>query len=260
MMREPRAPSKFLSGAPAVPGPAGLEAIAGYASGRSAPSTVSGTASDLVEIIAEASSAPDRPDSGRSSEPARESTHLHGAVVPPSEVLAEAAKPQANLDPGTSALVGLCVDDAHPNLAGRVLVRTAAGAGEQDRWLATLAHLPVRREDRVLLLQPANWPEPLVVGVIDGLRARTAVSHAAAALTMKTDETLEIRDADGAPLLAIQPTPDGPVLRLARADQRLEIAGRLTFAADAIDFIARGEVSLTAGGDVVVTGEEIKLN
>jgi len=61
-------------------------------------------------------------------------------------------------------------------------------------------------------------------------------------------------------LLAITPTPAGPVLRLARADQRLEIAGRLAFAADAIDFVARGEMSLAAGGDVVVTGEEIKLN
>ena len=77
---------------------------------------------------------------------------------------------------GSIALVGLCVDDRHPSLAGRVLVRTADGAGERERWLATLAHLPVRREDRVLLLQPGNWPEPLVVGVIDGLRPRTAVN------------------------------------------------------------------------------------
>jgi hypothetical protein len=101
---------------------------------------------------------------------------------------------------------------------------------------------------------------PVVVGVIDGLRARTAETHPAAALTLRSNETLEIRGADGAPLLAIVPTPAGPVLRLTRADQRLEVDGRLAFAADAITFVARGEVSLSAGGDVIVTGEEIKLN
>jgi hypothetical protein len=161
---------------------------------------------------------------------------------------------------GSSALVGVCVDDRHPTLVGRVQVRVADEAGEHTLWLATLAHLPVRCEDRVLLLQPGNWPEPVVVGVIDGLRARTAETHPAAALTLRSNETLEIRGADGAPLLAIVPTPAGPVLRLTRADQRLEVDGRLAFAADAITFVARGEVSLSAGGDVIVTGEEIKLN
>jgi hypothetical protein len=161
-------------------------------------------------------------------------------------------------------LVGTCIDDQHPTLAGRVLVRFADRGGDQARerelWLATLAHLPVRREDRVLLLQPGNWPELLVVGVIDGLRERTAATSAAAVLTLKNDETLEIRDQDGTALLTVAPTPAGPVLRLARADQRLEIAGRLAVAADAIALEARGEVTLAAGGDVVVTGEEIKLN
>ncbi len=163
-------------------------------------------------------------------------------------------------DGGAIALVGVCVDDRHPTLAGRVHVRFTDASGEHSLWLATLAHLPVRCEDRVLLLQPGNWPEPVVVGVIDGLRARAAETHPAAMLTLRSDETLEIRDQDGAPILAIVPTPEGPVLRLTRADQRLEIDGRLVFAADAIDFVARGEVSLSAGGDVVVTGEEIKLN
>jgi hypothetical protein len=161
---------------------------------------------------------------------------------------------------GTTALVGVCVDDRHPDLTGRVQVRFADGSGERTQWVATLAHLPVRCEDRVLLLQPENWPEPLVVGVIDGLRARTAAAHAVAALTLQNDETLEILDPAGAPLLAIVPTPTGPVLRLAHADQRIEIAGRLAFAADSIEFQARGAVSLAAGGDVVVSGEEIKLN
>ncbi len=111
---------------------------------------------------------------------------------------------------GAIALVGVCVDDRHPTLAGRVQVRYADEAGERALWLATLAHLPVRCEDRVLLLQPGNWPEPIVVGVIDGLRAREGVAHAEATLTLRADETLEIRGADGAPLLAIRPDAGRP--------------------------------------------------
>jgi hypothetical protein len=199
-------------------------------------SALQDTTPDLVEIIAAETSA--------------------------SEIGAEDATPELTGTFGPSAMVGVCLDDAHPTLAGRVLIRVAdgAGVGARDLWVATLAHLPVRREDRVLLLQPANWPEPLVVGVIDGLRERTPAAQTAAALLLKADEVLEVRDSDGAPLVAIVPSPGGPVLRLARADQRLEIAGRLAFAADAIELTARGEVSVSAGGDVVVTGEEIKLN
>ena len=211
---------------------------------------------DLVEMIAAATPAFD--DAAGIATPALDG--VAGIATSALDGVAGIAKPALSPGLGTSALVGICIDDAHPTLAGRVRVRFADGAGEREQWLATLAHLPVRREDRVLLLQPGNWPEPLVVGVIDGLRAHTAAPHAAVALTLKNDETVEVRDQDGAPLLAIMPTPDGPVLRLARADQRLEVAGRLAFAADAIDFIARGDVSLTAGGDVDVTGEEIKLN
>jgi hypothetical protein len=162
----------------------------------------------------------------------------------------------------TDLLVGLCMDDSHPTLCGRVLVRIAAvaGAEETDRWMATLAHLSVRRDDRVLVMQPVNWPEPLVVGVIDGLRPRSAPVRPAASLDLKADETLEVRDQNGGLLLQIVPAPGGPVLRLAHADQRLEVAGRLVIAAEAIGLEAHGEVRVDAGGDVTVTGEEINLN
>lgn len=223
-----------LSGMPAS-GPGEVDGFAPLAPG-------------LVDLIAAATS---MPSGSAQSSPAL-------APVGAGRNMEPASSPGAGA--GSVALVGTCINDRHPSLAGRVLVRFAAGAGERDLWLATLAHLPVRCEDRVLLLQPGNWPEPLVVGVIDGLRERAAEANAAAVLILKNDETLEIRDQDGAPLLGVVPTPGGPVLRLARADQRLEVGGRLTVAADAIEFTARGEVTLSAGGDVVVNGEEIKLN
>ena len=99
-----------------------------------------------------------------------------------------------------------------------------------------------------------------MVGVLDGVRERAAPTVTAASMTLRGDERIAIQDHLGAPLLSIVPSADGPVLRLARADQRLEIAGRLAIAADAIELRARGALGLTAGGDVVVNGEEIKLN
>jgi hypothetical protein len=168
----------------------------------------------------------------------------------------------ASLNAGglSQPVVGLCLDDRHPSLAGRVLVRIQSGGGEQELWLATLAQLTVRRDDRVLIIQPGNWPEGLVVGVIDGLRAHPAQTHPVAAVTLKPDEVLEVRAHDGAPLLSIIPSGQGPVLRLAQRDQRLEIAGRLTVAADAIDLTATGGVRIQSGGDVAINGEQVTLN
>jgi hypothetical protein len=157
-------------------------------------------------------------------------------------------------------VVGRCLDDRHPTLAGRVLVRIQSGGVEHDQWLATLAQLTVRRDDRVLVIQPGNWPEGLVVGVIDGLRAHPAQAHPVAALTLKPDEVLAVCAHDGAPLLSILPSAQGPVLRLAHRDQRLEIDGRLAFAADAIDLTASGGVRIQAGGDVAIHGEQVALN
>lgn len=160
----------------------------------------------------------------------------------------------------SGVVVGECVDDRHPQLPGRVLVRIAEGGEVRELWVACLVHSPVRRDDRVLLLQPGNWPEPVVVGVLDGLRPRAVPATTAAAVDLRRDEQVEIRDHAGAPLLTIVPTEAGPLLRLARADQRLEVAGRLAIAADAIELRAIGGMRLAAGGDVVVTGEEIALN
>ena len=160
----------------------------------------------------------------------------------------------------SGVVVGECVDDRHPQFPGRVLVRIAEAGAVRELWVACLVHSPVRRNDRVLLLQPGNWPEPVVVGVLDGLRPRAAPATTAAAVDLRRDEQVEIRDHAGAPLLTIVPTPAGPLLRLARADQRLEVAGKLAIAAEAIELRSTGGMRLAAGGDVVVTGEEIALN
>jgi len=171
-----------------------------------------------------------------------------------------ATKAKAHRTRLSGVVVGDCIDDRHPQLTGRVLVRIVDEHGERTCWMATLANQVVRRGDRVLVQQPNNWDEPVVIGVLDALRQRTVQMTTTASVELQQDEQIEIRDHHGAPLLTIVPTPTGPVLRLARADQRLEIAGCLTFAASAIELHAKGNCTITAGGDVVVNGEEIKLN
>lgn len=195
------------------------------------------------------------------SEPAQPDRAEAPAVALVDLIVAEAAAavPAA---PGrlTGAVIGACIDDRHPNLPGRVLVRVADGGVVREWWVATLVHSVVRCDDRVLLLQPANWPEPVVVGVLDGLRPRSASTVTSAALELRRDEQIEIRDHAGAPLVTIVPSENGPVLRLARADQCLEVAGKLTVAAEHIALRTSGDLTLTATGDVIVNGETVQLN
>jgi hypothetical protein len=175
-------------------------------------------------------------------------------------IAATVAQTPAAIGRHAGVVVGLCIDDRHPHLPGRVLIRVEDGAQARELWMSGLTHSVIRRGDRVLLQQPANWPEPVVLGVLDGQQARSATAVTAGTLELQRDEQLTIQDHLGAPLLTIVPTPQGPLLRLARADQSLEIDGRLRVVADAIDMRARGHLTLGAGADVVVTGEEIKLN
>ncbi len=182
---------------------------------------------------------------------------------------AEPARPASDLlsmmveQPGLPAegmLVGTVLDDRQPQRPGRVLVRMPTTGGLADLWLPCLAHLAVRRGDRVLLMRPANWPEALVTGVIDGLSVDRPETRPVAAVELRQDEALEIRGHDGRSLLTVVPGPDGPVIRLANADQRIEVAGHLEFAAASITLRAAGAVEVKAGGDVDVNGESIRLN
>ena len=190
-------------------------------------------------------------------------THASTEAMPLVDLITAAttateATPQAGRLSGV--MVAECLDEHHPQLTGRVLVRIAEANAARELWVATLTHSVVRRGDRILVMQPANWPEPVVVGVLDGVHQRTAPTVTAAAMNLRRDEQIVINDYLGAPLLSIIPSDNGPVLRLARADQQIEIDGRLAIAADAIELRARGGMNLTAAGDVVVAGEEIKLN
>lgn len=168
--------------------------------------------------------------------------------------------------PATSvadSLVGEVLDARHPVLQGRVQVRwQAAGADVQTAWLPCLQGITVRRRDRVLLQQAANWPDLLVVGVVDGFAQRPrGETVEAARLQLLADETLTVTAADEQPLLEIQQSETGTRIRLLREDIDIELPGRLQLSARQLDLQATGgSVTIAASDDVKVSGEVIRLN
>jgi hypothetical protein len=164
--------------------------------------------------------------------------------------------------PAEAQLVGECIDERHPTLQGRVLVRlqTARG-GEVERWLPTLRGLAIREGDRVLLIKPANWSEAIVTGVVDGFAPRARPTGAAATLSVKSDEALRVVDHNDQPLAELRAGEHGPVVRILNRDSEIELDGELRLSARAIALRARqGEVRVDASADVVVQGETIHLN
>lgn len=171
--------------------------------------------------------------------------------------------PPARAARGGGAWVGQCVDATHPVLRGRVEVRWEDPSGARHtRWLPTLASLVVRVGDRVLCTEASNFDEPVVTGVIDGFTPRPEpVTRVGASLALKADERLAITDEAGHALVELRGGADGPVVKLLHAATTVELPGKLTLRADAIELAARaGDVRIEARGDVRVNGDFIRLN
>jgi hypothetical protein len=161
------------------------------------------------------------------------------------------------------SFVAECMETRHPTLTGRVQIRWEEGAGrEQTLWVPVLRHLSVRVHDRVLVIRPRGYPEPLIVGVIDGFTRRPEPpEEVAARIEVRRDEKLQIVAENGAPLLEVAQNESGPVVRVLNATTQLELPGNLQITADEIVLRARqGKVEIDANDDVVVTGENIHLN
>ena len=163
---------------------------------------------------------------------------------------------------GRRCFVGRVIGERHPVLEGRVLVQYEREGGAVDAWLPVLYGASVRTSDTVLLSDPCNWCEPIVIGVISGFATRpTPIRRTAYDVELREGEIVEVRDSWGRPLLHIQEGDAGPILRLARADVDLEIAGRLRIRADSLELAAlRGAICIDATDDVIVRGEIIHLN
>ncbi len=172
-------------------------------------------------------------------------------AAPPSvlDALLDASPPPSPAPPGP--LLGECLETR----GGEALVRVA---GAEARWAPVLRGAPVHAGDRVLLVQPPGAAPPVVVGALGGSADRAPPP---AAVALRADQALEVRDAQGAPLLEVAEAATGVVIRLLRADLDLELPGALRVSARSIELSARqGGVAIDAAGDVTVDGRMIRLN
>lgn len=183
----------------------------------------------------------------------------------PLEEMLEHAEVQSPFAPTgeSGSLVGEVVDVRHPSLRGRVRVRWQDLEGQTfEKWLPTLQSLPVRVADRVLMIRAANWPEPVVTGVIDGFARRPEIERETkASLELKRDEAIRVQSAAGEDLVEVFEGENGPVIRLLRDDVDLDLQGKLRIRAASIELEAKqGQARIKASDDVVVVGETIHLN
>ena len=162
-----------------------------------------------------------------------------------------------------STLIGMCLDNHHPSLSGRCLIRwTDASKMSQEKWLPCIRDIKPQRYDRVLLLQPGNWFEPLICGILDGLAGPADhTPKPGPAIQLEKHKALHVVDSNDTPLLQIEQGEQGPVLRLLNDDLNIEVKGRLRISAKDIQLAAsRGEIRMNAKDDVHVQGEMIHLN
>ncbi len=159
-------------------------------------------------------------------------------------------------------VVGRCTDAYHPVLSGRIRVHYEVSGQKLEQWLPTLHGMTFRKNDRVLIQFPQNAEEPIVTGVIDGYEKRPDIERdGGPSLTLENDESVKILSREGARILEVFPSEQGPVIRLCSKDTCIDLDGKLSIRAEEIElFASQGKVALSATDDVVVQGEEIRLN
>ena len=163
---------------------------------------------------------------------------------------------------GPRSFVGECIDERHPTISGRILVQWATAGGEVcKKWLACLQTTTVRTSDRVLLLSPENWVEPVVIGVLGGFQVRPQPDRDGPSIALKPDEAVNVTTDDGDKILQIHQEESGPVVRLLSSDVDIDLPGKLRIRADDIEIKARkGAVDIEASDDVRIKGERVKMN
>jgi hypothetical protein len=189
---------------------------------------------------------------------------LAAPVQPPTAPPVRLAPPITTLPnpAGAGPLVGECVDACHPTLQGRALVRWTDGSTTHEAWLPMLMSVTVRADDRVLLLSPANFAQPVIVGVLDGFASRPERGkQPAAQLELQNDEAIRVHSRDGQELLELSMSESGPVVKLLTTAVAISLPGALSISAESIALQARrGEVVVSATDDVVIAGATVRLN
>jgi len=177
------------------------------------------------------------------------------------EIIKQELPPKKSEDSGHGPLIGECIEVQHPTLVGRVHIRWQ-DIELYEKWLPTLHGITVRKGDRVLILSPVNWIEPLVIGVVDGFALRPEIQRiSASSIKLERDESIRVTTPEGEQLLEIYYEDAGPVVRLLKDDVELDLKGNLRLNAKSIELNAkRGELRIKAVDDVVIDGENVKVN
>lgn len=142
-----------------------------------------------------------------------------------------------------------------------VRVRWTDLRGEiHEDWVTLMAGVTAETGDTVLMIQPGNATRPLVAGVAVRPNLPKA-EKAAASLKLAPGEHVRVESCDGKGLLEVFEGPSGPVVRLLQRDLTVETPGNLKLSAEQIELESRrGDTSIHASGDVVVTGKFVRLN
>jgi hypothetical protein len=132
-----------------------------------------------------------------------------------------------------------------------------------DRWLPVLHGIVPQPGDVVLLLQPANMVEPIVVGIIDRLEEPPAATETKPHVEQPAQDAQTVI-ASAAENLPVEVVREGEevVLRLGKAELRVDlVTGRLQIAAKWLELLSQtGSVEITSEQDVVIRGNIIHLN
>lgn len=164
-------------------------------------------------------------------------------------------------------LVGTCVDDYHPEREGFHEVEYVAEDGTSVRgWFAALQHVRPKKGDEVLLSQPRNRVEPIVVGVIgpsesaendkSGFEVR-----ANNVVVLRGDEPIQVVTHDGRKLVEIGKSLNGPTIRICQRDAAINLPGSLSISAGELKLRSHsGDVQIDADREVVIAGDLIRLN
>ncbi len=201
------------------------------------------------------------PFSKPSKTPARRPARLRRDGPSADRHTAESGTAGGLLSHSSTALIGRCIA-SHEGAAsaGRYPIRFRRdnGPARTSRLLALSSVEPLPG-DRVLLVEPANLTEPVIVGILG--RDDRAERGSERLLKLRADEPVAVTDCQGHRLLEIRSGEAGPVVRLLEAGAAVEMPGALRLSADAISLEARsGDVCIESESDVVVRGTTIRLN
>lgn len=159
--------------------------------------------------------------------------------------------------------LGECTQSPHPTLQGRACVRLSGDNDDgKPQWLPCLRNVVCRPGDRVLVCAPENHAEPVVIGVLDGFRRRSAPPEVERGrIELAADEHLTVSDDGGRELVKLRRGQDGLEVQLSCPDFALRVPGKLTLSARELQLEAEeGQARVSASEDVVIQGELVRLN